>query len=70
MQDYSNEIAQLREELASNYTESDLDCASLEELLEMKADIELYEFLDGEIENFTKENICSRDDLIKSIRET
>lgn len=70
MQDYSNEIAQLREELASNYTESDLDSASLEELLEMKADIELYEFLDGEIENFTKENICSRDDLIKSIRET
>ena len=70
MQDYNDELAQLREELSSNYAESDLKSASLEDLLEMKADIELYEFLDGEIENFTKENICSCEDLIKSIRET
>lgn len=70
MQDYHDELTQLREELSSIYTESDLESASLEELLEMKADIELSEFLDGEIDNFTRENICSYEELVKSIQKT
>lgn len=70
MQDYHDELTQLREALSSNYSESDLESASYEELLGMKADIELYEFLEGEIDNFAKENIRSYEGLIKSIQET
>ena len=69
-QDYQQDLSELREILSFNYSASDLEDASLEELQDMKADIELYEFLDGEGDNFSQANIRNKEQLLKSIQDT
>lgn len=69
-QNYQDELTKLREELASSYSASDLESASPEELQDMKADVELYEFLDGEIGNFRDTVIQTKDRLMESIKKT
>jgi len=68
-QDYQHDSSELRELLSSNYSASDLESATLEELQELRADIELDEFLSGEIDIFNDSNILNREQLLKSIQE-
>lgn len=65
-----DELIELRESLADNYSASDLESASEEELQDMKADIELYEFLDEEVNLFKESTIQTKEQLIASVRET
>lgn len=67
---HHNEFAELRKSLAGNYYASDLESASLEELQDMRADIELHEFLDDEIDRFKESVIRTKEQLIASIKAT
>ena len=66
-EDYQQDLSELRESLSSNCFASDL---TLEDLEDIQADIELDEFLSGEIDIFNDSNIRNREQLLNSIQET